>query len=139
MPQIIVSPSHKMFRTFCRTAYQHKNRFLFPAVGIATGLFVIQKSWHSEIEESPKWYAAEAPNEPYVFKVVLTGGPCGGKSTAMSQLSERLQSLGYQVYLVPEVATLLITNGVSFANQSRENWLEIETQIMRFVVKKTTF
>eukprot|EP01125_Pyxidicula_operculata_P022511 TRINITY_DN923_c0_g1_i2.p1 TRINITY_DN923_c0_g1~~TRINITY_DN923_c0_g1_i2.p1 ORF type:complete len:418 (+),score=81.22 TRINITY_DN923_c0_g1_i2:496-1749(+) len=44
-----------------------------------------------------------------VYRIVLTGGPCGGKSTAMATISNRLMSLGFKVFRVPEAATLLIT------------------------------
>ena len=46
-----------------------------------------------------------------VHKIVITGGPCAGKATAMSKLSLRLQNLGFAVYVVPELATLTITGG----------------------------
>lgn len=44
-----------------------------------------------------------------VYRIVLTGGPCGGKSTAVASISDRLLSLGFRVFRVPEAATLLIT------------------------------
>lgn len=46
-----------------------------------------------------------------VKKIILTGGPCSGKTTAMSRLRNYLQSCGYRVFLVPEAATLLFLNG----------------------------
>lgn len=46
-------------------------------------------------------------NEPK--RIVLTGGPCGGKTTALARIVERLESFGYHVLVVPEVATMLIT------------------------------
>lgn len=49
-----------------------------------------------------------------VYRVVLTGGPCGGKTTAMGSLTERFQALGWRVFRVPEAATLLISGGHSF-------------------------
>lgn len=47
--------------------------------------------------------------EEPVYRIVLTGGPCGGKSTAMSHISDRLTALGFRVFGVPEAASLLIT------------------------------
>eukprot|EP01122_Echinamoeba_exundans_P015104 TRINITY_DN7035_c0_g1_i1.p1 TRINITY_DN7035_c0_g1~~TRINITY_DN7035_c0_g1_i1.p1 ORF type:complete len:509 (+),score=110.40 TRINITY_DN7035_c0_g1_i1:37-1563(+) len=44
-----------------------------------------------------------------VYRIVLTGGPCGGKSTALAHISDRLSSLGFRVFRVPEAATILIT------------------------------
>ena len=42
-----------------------------------------------------------------VFRVVLTGGPCGGKSSSLSHLTKELTKLGYNVYCAPEVLFLL--------------------------------
>jgi hypothetical protein len=47
-----------------------------------------------------------------VYTVVLTGGPCGGKSTALATLTKHLRAQGYEVYSVPEIPTLVFT-GVS--------------------------
>ena len=43
-------------------------------------------------------------------RVVLTGGPCGGKTTCLSHLSDHLSRLGLRTYSVPEAATLLFTS-----------------------------
>lgn len=37
-----------------------------------------------------------------VHRIVLTGAPGAGKTTAMASITERLQYLGYQVYVVSE-------------------------------------
>lgn len=41
-------------------------------------------------------------------KIVLTGGPCAGKTSVLEALKERF---GAQVTFVPEVATILLGNG----------------------------
>uniref|UniRef100_A0A7S2S009 NadR/Ttd14 AAA domain-containing protein n=1 Tax=Mucochytrium quahogii TaxID=96639 RepID=A0A7S2S009_9STRA len=46
-----------------------------------------------------------------IFQIVLTGGPCAGKSSSMEYLADRLMDLNYDVYLVPEVPTLLLNGG----------------------------
>ena len=50
---------------------------------------------------------AVAPGAAGVFTVVLTGGPCGGKSSCLNQLVKRLQEQGLNVYVAPEMPTLL--------------------------------
>lgn len=45
-------------------------------------------------------------------KIVLTGGPCAGKTTARAYLMQKLGDLGYHVVFVPEAATLLMHGGV---------------------------
>ena len=48
-----------------------------------------------------------------VTKIVITGGPCAGKSTAMSRIQSELGQLGYRVIFIAESATEIITSGVS--------------------------
>ena len=44
-----------------------------------------------------------------ITKIVLTGGPAGGKTTLTSRLVKELSSIGYRVFIVPEAATELIS------------------------------
>lgn len=46
-------------------------------------------------------------------KIVITGGPCAGKSTAMEWVKNTFAQMGYTVLVVPETATELITGGVA--------------------------
>ena len=48
-----------------------------------------------------------------ITKIVITGGPCGGKSTAMSWIQNHYTKLGYRVLFVPETATEFISGGVA--------------------------
>lgn len=51
--------------------------------------------------------------KPSVTKIVITGGPCAGKTTAMSWIQNAFTQMGYTVLFVPETATELITGGVA--------------------------
>jgi len=48
-----------------------------------------------------------------ITKIVITGGPCAGKTTAMSRIQTAFNNMGYAVIFVPETATELITGGIS--------------------------
>ncbi len=48
-----------------------------------------------------------------MHKIVITGGPCGGKTTALSWLQNAFTLRGYKVIIVPETATELISGGVA--------------------------
>ena len=50
-------------------------------------------------------------DESRISRIVLTGGPCGEKSTALTSVSERLKDHGIRVYRVPEAATILFGGG----------------------------
>lgn len=55
----------------------------------------------------------EEKQMPEIIKIVITGGPCAGKSTAMSWVQNAFTQMGYSVLFVPETATELITGGVA--------------------------
>ena len=48
-----------------------------------------------------------------IIKIVVTGGPCGGKSTALSHIKQTAEARGYRVLTVGETATELIFGGVA--------------------------
>ena len=51
--------------------------------------------------------------EQKIVKLVLTGGPCAGKTTAMSWIQSNFEKQGYKVMFIPETATELITGGLA--------------------------
>lgn len=55
----------------------------------------------------------EGEKEMKITKIVITGGPCAGKTTALSWIQSNFTKLGYTVLFVPETATELITGGVA--------------------------
>lgn len=48
-----------------------------------------------------------------IVKIVITGGPCGGKSTALAYVKRTAEAAGYRVLTVSETATELIGGGVA--------------------------
>ncbi len=48
-----------------------------------------------------------------ITKIVITGGPCAGKTTVMSRLTEEFREREFRVLCVPEAATVLISCGIS--------------------------
>ena len=47
-----------------------------------------------------------------IRKIVITGGPCAGKTTGMSWIQNQMEKRGWTVLFVPETATELISGGV---------------------------
>lgn len=47
------------------------------------------------------------------YKFVLTGGPCGGKTTGLARLYSFLKERGFEVVNVAEAFTILASNGMS--------------------------
>lgn len=56
-------------------------------------------------------------------KIVITGGPCAGKSSAMSILQEELGRLGYKVLVVAESATEFMMSGAKYADPKFQRYL----------------
>ena len=54
-----------------------------------------------------------------ITKIVITGGPCAGKTTAMSWIQNAFIKKDYAVLFVPETATELISGGVGHAGPMR--------------------
>jgi CYTH domain-containing protein len=72
--------------------------------------------------------------ETPISRIVLTGGPCGGKSTCLSLITERMQGLGFQVYRVPETATLMLGGGVSLRDASPTQVVNVQEGFLRVMM-----
>lgn len=69
-----------------------------------------------------------------VTKIVITGGPCAGKSTGFSRIQEEFTTMGYRVLFVPETATELITGGI--APWTCKNSDEFQKYLMKLQLEK---
>lgn len=67
-------------------------------------------------------------------KIVITGGPCAGKTTGLSYLEQELSKVGYKVIFLNESATELILNGLD-RNTNKSN-LDFERNIINLQVEK---
>lgn len=65
-----------------------------------------------------------------LHRIVLTGGPCAGKTTALARITERLESLGWRVFRVPEAATLLFSGGARPATWSHDEQVRFQTLLL---------
>ncbi len=59
-----------------------------------------------------------------VIKIVFTGGPCGGKSTAIAEVQKRFTKLGYVVLVCCEAATALGDAGMSPAEYGSTSYFQ---------------
>lgn len=69
--------------------------------------------------------------EKKIHHIVLTGGPCAGKTSAIAVMEQELTQKGYVVFIVPETATEIIKSGYA-------PWLKCTTNLdfQRFIMKK---
>lgn len=69
-------------------------------------------------------------------KIVLTGGPCAGKTTALARIEEYFTELGYKVLVVSESATELIKGGARpFGNQAI-SMVDFQDVILKYQLNK---
>lgn len=70
-----------------------------------------------------------------LYEIVLTGGPCAGKTTALCRIENELRDKGFRVLSVPEVATRFIGGGISdigeIAQKNPALYFEIQRNILR--------
>lgn len=69
-----------------------------------------------------------------IYKIVITGGPCSGKSTALSWVQENFSKQGYTVIIVAESATELILSGV--APWTCETSYEFQKTLLKLQIEK---
>ena len=64
-------------------------------------------------------------------KICLTGGPCGGKSTALTKIERKLTDMGYKVFIINEVATRIINSGIKPFGDDSINMLDFEEIMLK--------
>ena len=61
-----------------------------------------------------------------IKRIVLTGGPCAGKTTALVRIIEHFSSLGFKVFTIPEVPTLFTQAGMNYLTKNKGFFYEGE-------------
>ena len=61
-----------------------------------------------------------------IKRIVLTGGPCAGKTTALVKVIEYFTNLGYKVFTIPEVPTMFTQAGMDYLTQNHDFFYEGE-------------
>lgn len=61
-----------------------------------------------------------------IKKIVLTGGPCAGKTTALVRIIEHFSGLGFKVFSIPEVPTLFSQAGMDYLTSNKAFFYEGE-------------
>ena len=71
-----------------------------------------------------------------VAKIVLTGGPCAGKTTTITKIEEHLIEKGYHVLVVNECATEMIKGGIRPFGDNKTNVYDFENEILNLQLYK---
>jgi len=78
---------------------------------------------------------AEEQRRRKIWKVVLTGGPCGGKTTGQTRLATFFENLGWKVYRVPETANILLSGGVNFGELDERAQEEFQENLLKTMIQ----
>jgi nucleoside-triphosphatase THEP1 len=63
------------------------------------------------LKEHVEHFSIRNNAEHPIYKIAITGGPCGGKSSSLKRIQEDLTAKGFRVFSVPEVPTLVVQAG----------------------------
>ena len=59
-----------------------------------------------------------------IKRIVLTGRPCAGKTSALVKVIEHFTTLGYKVFTIPEVPTMFTQAGMDYLTQNKDFFYE---------------
>ena len=71
-----------------------------------------------------------------IAKIVLTGGPCAGKTTTISRIEEHLTKRGYHVLTLNECATEMIKAGIRPFGDNAATVYDFENEILNLQLYK---
>jgi len=71
-----------------------------------------------------------------VAKIVLTGGPCAGKTTTISRIEEHLTNKGYHVLVLNECATEMIKGGIRPFGENAVSVYDFQNEILNLQLYK---
>ncbi|CAG7723424.1 unnamed protein product [Allacma fusca] len=116
-----------LLSTHCTTTFQNGNGTNDVAVNGVNGDYVeelVKASGSNRTKIGKK-----------VYKVVLTGGPCGGKTTCQTRLCTFFENLGWKVLRVPETATVLLGGGIKFSELTEEQGVDFQEELLRTMMQ----
>lgn len=71
-----------------------------------------------------------------IAKIVLTGGPCAGKTTTISRIEEHLREKGYHVLVLNECATEMIKAGIRPFGDNAATVYDFENEVLNLQLYK---
>ena len=73
-------------------------------------------------------------SENPIYKIVITGGPCGGKSTSLERIVKEMTAKGFRVFSVPEIPTLVVQAGgmILMSKFNMQERIRFQSLLIRF-------
>lgn len=71
-----------------------------------------------------------------VHKIVFSGGPCAGKTTACEEVKKVFEQRGFQVMIVPEAAKLLVESGamILMDKLTADERIQFQEMVVKMVI-----
>lgn len=71
-----------------------------------------------------------------VHKIVFSGGPCAGKTTACEEVKKVFEQRGFQVMIVPEAAKLLVESGamIIMSRLTTDERIQFQEMVVKLVI-----
>lgn len=70
-----------------------------------------------------------------IHRVVLTGGPCAGKTTSINRMKNFFINIGWKVLCVPETATFLLSAGMLFGDLDDKNKTDFQENLLKTLLQ----
>lgn len=70
-----------------------------------------------------------------IIRIALTGGPCAGKTTALTKIIERFSDLGYLVYALPETPTIFSNVSIDFLTPDKQYFYNMEKAVLKYQIQ----
>ena len=69
-----------------------------------------------------------------IYKIVITGGPCAGKTTSLDRIKQEMSERGYRVFSVPEIPTMVVVAGgmILMSKFNIQERIKFQALLMRF-------
>ena len=69
-----------------------------------------------------------------IYKIVITGGPCAGKTTSLGRIRKEMSEKGYRVFSVPEIPTMVVVAGgmILMSKFNTQERIHFQSLLMRF-------
>mmetsp|Transcript_8527 Transcript_8527/g.12616 ORF Transcript_8527/g.12616 Transcript_8527/m.12616 type:complete len:453 (-) Transcript_8527:1380-2738(-) len=89
-------------------------------------------SFHSSSSDTNLLQYSSDMQTREIYRIVITGGPCAGKTTALSKVASEMRERGFNVFIVPEAATLLMKGGalINLESIDAAGQIEFQTNLM---------
>jgi thymidylate kinase len=78
---------------------------------------------------TPSFFERQNARRFPIIRICFTGGPCAGKTTAMTHCADQLRQLGIKTYIVPEAASILNKGGATLPKLDEDKEKAVKFQI----------